>query len=97
MIVVSADSHPDTARKSRRHARCALILFHGRSCPIPAHIDGAGSRTRGVVEAPGVEPGSEDRPPTGMGMITQPHWWSAQAQIRGGLPGRECFGHQFLR
>ena len=84
MIVFSAGIHHENAMQSQRHTRRAILL-HWKP------------RTRGVVEAPGVEPGSEDLQRTGMGMITQPHWWSAQAQIRGGLPGRECFGHQFLR
>ena len=60
----------------------------GDHLPFPA---------RRLVEAPGVEPGSEDRQHNGMGIITQPRLWSAQAQVRGGLPGRERFGHQFLR
>lgn len=48
-------------------------------------------------QSSGVNLVSEDLQRTGMGMITQPQWWSAQAQGRGGLLGRECFGHQFLR
>ena len=58
MIVFSAGIHHENAMQSQRHTRRAILL-HWKS------------RTRGVVEAPGVEPGSEDRPPTGMGMITQ--------------------------
>ncbi len=84
MIVFSADIHHENAMQSQWHTRRAILL-HWKS------------RTRGMVEAPGVEPVSEDRPPTGMGMITQPQWWSAQAQVRDGLPGRECFGQQFLQ
>jgi hypothetical protein len=30
--------------------------------------------SRMMMEAPGVEPESENRPRTGMGMITQPQW-----------------------
>jgi hypothetical protein len=47
------------AKKSQRLARSA-ILFQWRA------------RQRGLVEAPGVEAGSEDRRHTGMGIITQP-------------------------
>jgi hypothetical protein len=82
--VLSAGLHHNNAKKSQRLARSA-ILFHWRS------------RQRGLVEAPGVELGLEDRQHTGMGVITQPRWWSAQVQVRGGLPGRERFGHQFLQ
>jgi hypothetical protein len=82
--VLSAGLHHDNAIKSQRNAH-SEIPFHWRS------------RQRGLVEAPGVELGSENRQHTGMGIITQPRLWSAQAQVRGGLPGRERFGHQFLR
>jgi hypothetical protein len=57
--VLSAALHHNNAKKSQRLARSA-ILFHWRA------------RQRGLVEAPGVEPGSEDRQHTGMGIITQP-------------------------
>ena len=82
--VLSASLHHDNAVKGQRNAR-SEIPFRWRSCQ------------RGLVEAPGVELGSENRQHTGMGIITQPRWWSAQAQVRGCLPGRERFGHQFLR
>ena len=86
MRVLSACIHHDNAMKSRRYARSAII-FHWRSCTIPARMYGAGSRKFGdepvrclsaglncdnqmkrpaartkcgLVEAPGVEPGSED-------------------------------------
>jgi hypothetical protein len=57
--VLFAGLHHNNAKKSQRLARNA-ILFHWRA------------RQRGLVEAPGVEPGSEDRQHTGMGIITQP-------------------------
>ena len=57
--VLSAGSHHNNAKKSQRLARSA-ILFQWRA------------RQRGLVEAPGVEAGSEDRRHTGMGIITQP-------------------------
>ena len=82
--VLSADLHRNNAKKSQRLARSA-ILFHWRS------------RQRGLVEAPGVELELQDCQHTEMGVITQPRWWSAQVQVRGGLPERERFGHHFLQ
>jgi hypothetical protein len=80
-----------SVRQRNRHAFMRLAKCGrgtGSHSPFPACR---------MVEAPGGEPGSEDRQHTGMGIITQPRWWSAQAQVRGGLAGHECFGHQFLR
>ena len=85
-------------RAGARTLRDKLLRCLSAGLNYDKQIKRPAARTKcGLVEAPGVEPGSEDRRQNGMGMITQPQWWSAQAQVRGGLLGRECFGHQFLR
>jgi len=44
---------------------------------IPAHIEGAGSRKRGLVEAPGVEPGSEDLQHNGSTCVADRFYFAA--------------------
>ena len=39
----------------------SAVILYSRSEISPRTLEGAGSRKRGLVEAPGVEPGSEDR------------------------------------
>ena len=59
--VLSVGAHHSKAMKGRRHAKPRVRGSTGGICSVARnHHSGSGSSELGLVEAPGVEPGSED-------------------------------------